>query len=284
MLFIAFKHKNSKKYNEIIGELEIKDKNSIEKNNIIADCINKDIYQLLKEVNFNFYEIEQDIILHNCKIKIYNKTLLKKSEEKKMENSIFPNINHERNELLNVNTLSNDLTKMVEMQCQFTKLFLRDIKSKIDNNNNISTTRVFERNNNKKQENPNNILDNHGKNNNNNNDIKINDNKFNEGVTMLMVNKTKSINNNQNIRNKQAENLAQNNNQQIISQNHNNNNFITKIYHKITRIMQIIAITKINFKILIMHFKIICLCIIINKLINLIKKMLKIICFNRIIY
>jgi ubiquitin C-terminal hydrolase len=148
---------------------------------------------------------------------------LKKSEEKKMENSIFPNINHERNELLNVNTLSNDLTKMVEMQCQFTKLFLRDIKSKIDNNNNISTTRVFERNNNKKRENPNNILDNHGKNNNNNNDIKINDNKINEGVTMLMVDKAKSINNNQNIRNKQAENLAQNNNQQIISQNQNNN-------------------------------------------------------------
>ena len=164
MLFIAFKTVNSKKYNEIIGEfVETKEKNNLgknqneeiegNKNKIIGDCINKDINLFLKEINFNFSEIEQEIKIYNCKIKIYNKTLLKKIEKKKMENSVLPNINNERNELLNINTLSNDLIEMIEMQCQFTKIFLRDIKNKIDNNNNdndnVSTKIVFERNNKK---------------------------------------------------------------------------------------------------------------------------------------
>ena len=241
MLLIAFKTNNSKKYNEIIGEfVEIKEKNNegkyqneeIEgnKNTIIGDCINKDINQLLKEINFNSSEIEQEIKLYNCKIKIYNKTLLKKFEGNKMENSVFPNINNERNELLNINSLSNELTKMVEMQCQFTQFFLRDIKNKIDNDNSISTNIVFGINKNKKQGNPIINLGNNGKN--DNNKIEESNNENNLGETkMLLKNREDIINNkknqslssNQNDRNKQSENISHNNNQQILSHNQNNN-------------------------------------------------------------
>ena len=195
---------------------------------VIHDCINKNIYQWLKEINFNFSEIEQEI-------KIYNKTLLKKIEKKKMENSVFPNINNERNELLNINTLSNNLTKTIEMQCHFTQFFLRDIKNKIDNNNNdndnVCTKIVFERDNKKKQENTNINLDNNG--NNNNNKIEENSNKnINLGVTKLLlknreneINKKKNLSSNsyQNNRYKQNKNFSHNNNQQIFTQNQNNN-------------------------------------------------------------
>ena len=235
MLLIAFKTNNSKKFNEIIGEfLEIKEKNNEgikgNKNKIIGDCIYKDINQLLNEINFNFSEREQEIKMHNCKIKIYNKALLKISEEKKMENSVFPNINNERNELLNINSLSNELTKMVEMQCQFTQFFLRDIKNKIDNDNNICTNIVFDINKNKKQGNPIINLGNNGKN--DNNKIEESNNENNLGETkMLLKNRENIINNNknqslsshQNDRNQQSENFSQNNNQQILSQNQNNN-------------------------------------------------------------
>ena len=242
MLFIAFKTVNSKKYNEIIGEfVETKEKNNLGKNQneeierrkktIIHDCINKNIYQWLKEINFNFSEIEQEIKIYNCKIKIYNKTLLKKIEKKKMENSVFPNINNERNELLNINTLSNNLTKTIEMQCHFTQFFLRDIKNKIDKNKSISTNIVFERINNKKQGSPNINLDNNG--NINNNKIKENSNKnINLGVTKLLlknreneINKKKNLSSNsyQNNRYKQNKNFSHNNNQQIFTQNQNNN-------------------------------------------------------------
>ena len=231
MVFIAFRQANSHKFNEIVGEFkEIKEQKDVQlsKNQIIDDCFNKDIYKFLKEIHFNFFELEKEIEIHNCKIKIYNKTLLKKAKGDQMRNNVFPNINNERNELLNSNKLPNDLNKIIEMQGQFTNFFLRDIKRKINNNNNnnINTNAVFfKTNQNNKKLNFNNkkIEEN------NNQNINNNDN-----ATKILMDSRKNINNNNkdhtlnsnnnNNNNEQNNNFSPNNNQQNLSQNQNNNN------------------------------------------------------------
>ena len=117
MLYIVFRNINSKKFTEIIVNFTNNEKSEeieiTNKKQIIDILSNKDINEYLKEINFNFYEIEKEIEYFNCKIKIYNKTFLRRVEEYFM--SIFPNIRNERNELLNTNILSNGLMKIVEI-------------------------------------------------------------------------------------------------------------------------------------------------------------------------
>ena len=60
---------------------------------VIEDCFNKDINEWLKEINFNFTEIMNELEYNNCKFKIYNKTLLRIVEEKKMKNELLNNKN-----------------------------------------------------------------------------------------------------------------------------------------------------------------------------------------------
>ena len=151
--FIVFKNINSQKFNEIlVNFIEIKEikteNNKIikgDKKKIIDILVNKDMNVWLKEINFDFTEIEKEFELYNCKIKIYNKTLSKIIGQKQIGNSIFPNINNDRNELLNINNISNDLNEILEIDSIATQILI--------NNTFINTGMVFKKNNNKKKEN-----------------------------------------------------------------------------------------------------------------------------------
>jgi len=96
---------------------------------------NKDVNEFLKEINFNLDELEKELEYNDCKIRIYNKTLLRKVEESQMRNNIFPNINNKRNELLNIIIPSNELIKIVGIQSKIYRFCVRDEKL-IENNNN----------------------------------------------------------------------------------------------------------------------------------------------------
>ena len=145
--FIAFKKINSIKFNEIIVDF-IKIKEKIAKDNkdeykiikgskkkIIDILFNKDTNEWLKEINFNYFEIEKEVELHNCLIKIYNKTLLL--------NNIIPNIIKKKSLLLNTNKVQNDSNKIEEFHPNFTKFYLREIKF-IDNKDKIGSEIIFE--------------------------------------------------------------------------------------------------------------------------------------------
>ena len=124
MFFIVFKKSNSHIFNEIIIDfIKIRENNKEDnksqnkeykitnKKTIIDILFKRDVNEWLNEINFKFTEIEKELEYNNCKIKIYNKTLLRKCEENQIRNSISPNIKDERNELLNSNILSNGLIK-----------------------------------------------------------------------------------------------------------------------------------------------------------------------------
>ena len=163
MLFIVFKNSDSYIFNEIIiNFIEIRENNKEDnksqikehkvpnKKKIIDILFNKDINEWLNEINFKFTELEKELEYNNCKIKIYNKTLVKKVEEIQIRNSIFPNINNERNEILNTNIPSNGLTKIVEIQLKANQFMMRGNKPLDDDNNVIRTNMVFENINEKK--------------------------------------------------------------------------------------------------------------------------------------
>ena len=109
MFFIVFKNINSHIFNEIIVDfMEITENNKKDnkkqnekikrrKKKIIDILINKDINEWLKEINFNFNEIKIELEYYSCKFKIYNKTLLRKFEEKKMNDCLNNNIKIENN-------------------------------------------------------------------------------------------------------------------------------------------------------------------------------------------
>ena len=114
IFLIVFKNINSHNFNEIIVDFR-KDRENSEKDNknqnekikvvnkkkIIEDCFNKDINEWLKEINFNFTEIMNELEYNNCKFKIYNKTLLRIVEEKKMKNELLNNnFNYNNNQIL----------------------------------------------------------------------------------------------------------------------------------------------------------------------------------------
>ena len=151
MFFIVFKNINSHKFSEIIVDFIEKRENNEEDNKnqnekikegkkkIIDILFNKDLNEWLKKIDYEFNEIVSILKLENCTIKIYNKTLMRKVEENQMRNCIIPNINNERNELLNTNIPSNNLIKLVEMQSKINQFYMINMKSK-DNNNNISFT------------------------------------------------------------------------------------------------------------------------------------------------
>ena len=193
--FIVFKNSNSHIFNEIIIDfIEIRENNNKSQNKeykvsnkkkIIDILFNKDINEWLNEINFKFTEIEKELEYNNCKIKIYNKTLLRKCDENQIRNSISPNINDERNELLNSNILSNGLTKIIDMQSKINQFMIRDIKP-IDNNNNfIRTNMVFDNINEKKLKDCKFNLDNDKQKENNNNIIKENNNINNQKIDIL---------------------------------------------------------------------------------------------------
>jgi len=238
IFYIFFKNINSQKYNEIIiyfietkENNEKANKNQSEeikgsKKKIIDIFTNNDINEWLKEINFNLFEIEKELEYNNCKIRIYNKTLLRIVETHQMRNSIFPSINNERNELLNSNTLSNGLTKIVEIQSKANQFMMRDRKS-IDNNNNnnnnesIITEMVFESIKELKENNLKSsiITLNNGENNNN---IKI-ENNNNKKIDELNC-KTSTIINRANIDNN-IDDQPPNSNQNIDYDNRNKSEF-----------------------------------------------------------
>jgi len=151
MFFIVFKNSNSHIFKEIIVDFIYEGENNKEDNksqNKEYKVTNKK--KIINEINFKFTEIEKELEYNNCKIKIYNKTLLRRVKESQIRNSIFPNINDERKELLNSNILPNNLTKKIDIQSKINQFMIRDIKP-IDNNNNfIGTNMVFDNNNKKK--------------------------------------------------------------------------------------------------------------------------------------
>jgi len=223
IFFIKFKNIDSKKFNEILINFieikEIKTEGNIiikgDKKKIIDDLVNKDINAWLKEIKFVFTEIEQEFELYNCKIKIYNKTLLKIIEKNRMRNSIFPNIDDKRDELLNSNFISKDLNDIVEIDSIATQFYI----------NNVSTRIVFKEKNNKNKENSNDKTR-----------TNINKNSRN-ALNNLTINKIMNYFPNKNIYNKdnndddQHSNLKQENvvndiseisNKQINNQNQNN--------------------------------------------------------------
>ena len=206
MLYIVFRNINSQKIKEIFvdfienGEKNKEDNKSQNKANksskkkFIDILFKGNINDWLKEINFN-NEIEKELEYNNCKIRIYNKALLREVEETQMRNSKFPNINNdERNELLNSNSLSNGLTKIGQIQEKANQFMIRDRKS-IDNNNNnesIITEMVLEsiKENNKK---PSIINLNIGEKHKNNNDIK-GENNNNQKIDELNCKSSRIIN------------------------------------------------------------------------------------------
>ena len=199
MLFIVFKNSDSYIFNEIIiNFIEIRENNKEDnksqikehkvpnKKKIIDILFNKDINEWLNEINFKFTELEKELEYNNCKIKIYNKTLVKKVEEIQIRNSIFPNINNERNEILNTNIPSNGLTKIVEIQLKANQFMMRGNKPLDNNNNIIRTNMVFENINEKKLLKSSKInFDNVEEKNNSNNIMKENNNINNGKIDVL---------------------------------------------------------------------------------------------------
>ena len=276
LFFIVFKNANTKKFKEIIiNFIEIKETNkeinkenneedNKSKNNekisnkkkIIDILFNKDINEWFNEINFKFTELEKELEYNNCKIKIYNKTLMRRVERNLIRNSVFPNINDERNELLNSNILPNNLTKIINMQSKINQFMMRDIRP-IDNNNHnneeIATNMVFENINKTKRKTSKINLDivEEKKNNNNIKKQKINElNLKTDYILNTKINKSKNkdnnddnddnqasisnknnencnekkINNNSDLNSKQINNFINNQSQQNLSQNQNNNN------------------------------------------------------------
>jgi len=219
IFFIAFKMINSIKFNEIIVDfIKVKEKISYEnisikgsKKKVIDIIFYKDINEWLKEINFNFFEIEKEVELHNCLIKIYNKTFL-------------------LNKILNANNFPNDSNKIAEFQSSFTKLYLSEIRS-LDNNSKIGSKIVFEninKKNNKTEENYNKKKQKINSFNNitNNIIIKTLDN-YNENQIINSNNNNdndngKIINNNSKYNYKKSNIITHNSNQPNFSQNQNN--------------------------------------------------------------
>jgi len=240
MLYIVFKNINSQKIKEIVidfiekGENNIEDnksqskeKNISNKKKIIDILFNKDINEWLNKIEFKNFELEKELEYNQCKIKIYNKTLLKKIERNQMRNSVYPNINNERNELLNSNILPNNLTKIITMQSKIDQFMMREIKP-IDNNNNknIKTSMVFEIFNTKNLLKDSNINSgNDGEKDNNNNKILENNNNNNQGMlnpsTGIIL--TSKINGNTVIK-KNKDNNDDNDDNQFFNSNKKNGN------------------------------------------------------------
>ena len=260
MFYILYKNINSQKYSEIIVYfLEMKEKNEEanksqnekmkgSKKKIMDIFTNNDLNEWLKEINFNYLnEIEKEIEYNNCKIRIYNKTLLRKVEESQMRNSIFPDIECGRNELLNANTLSNGLTKIVEAQLKANQFMMRSNKT-IDSNisNNPFTGMVFENIKQNKLKSSKINLNNDEKEINNDMKIENNDNhnldKFNDKTYNILnidnniddrpfksikynsqENQKQLTNNSDFINNNQVNNFVNSQSQPNFSQNQNNN-------------------------------------------------------------
>ena len=107
IFFIVFKKNKTQKIKEIIvdfidnGENKKEDNKSqnkehkaSNKKNIIDILFNKDINEWFNEINFKWTELEKELEYNNCKIKIYNKTLLRRVERNLLRNSVYPNINN----------------------------------------------------------------------------------------------------------------------------------------------------------------------------------------------
>jgi len=241
MLLVKFKNIDFQKFNEIIVEfIDIKEKNTEDKSElekikgskkkIIDILFNRDMNEWLKEIDYKFNEIECKLELENCTIKIYNKTLLRKAEEYQIRNNIDPNLNNERNELINSNILSDSLNTLIQFKSKLTQYYMRDFKF-TGNNSKVSTNMVFKNDN---EANNNNIIE--------NNIIKSSGNinmKDLNNITTLMTkdlifsshsNKNKDNNiedepNNLDNDKKNNNNSVSNQNQTNISQNQNNINY-----------------------------------------------------------
>ena len=242
MFYITFKKINSEKFDEIIVYfIDIKEKNTEDnksenkkvkgsKKKIIDILFNKDMNVWLKEKHYKIAQIENIFELENCTIKIYNKTLLRKAEKNQIRNSIAPNLNNERNEILNSNIIPDDLNTIILFKSKLTQYYMRDFKF-TGNNTKVSTNMVF-KNDNKSNKNNNSIIENNIKKSSGN--ININDlNNLTKQVTDDIILSSISNKNKDNNIEDQPNNLdndKNNNNKSIssqiqtnFSQNQNNN-------------------------------------------------------------
>ena len=239
MLFISFKKNNSQNFELIFEFTEIKEKNKENENikgskkKIIDILVNKDINEWPKELSIGFNEIEKESDYTNCKIKIYNKVLLRKVEESQIRNSLVPNINGERNELLNTNILAKDLLKAINIQSKANEFYMRDEKPNDNNNNiNVVTEMVFDNINEIKKSSNINLENDEQKANNN---IMVESNKLNNktmialnGNTEAIINKSNrdKIKGNKDNNNDDDQPFNPNNNKEI--QNNNSSEFNNK--------------------------------------------------------